>query len=97
MDTSMAQRWSTDGQVFYVDGWAWGLTPSLKTICLGKEEDIIKKYGFKQFNKWHRGFNDRPPNGESFADVELGKTIPEIRIVHKVTAPHISMTGESDD
>ena len=31
---------------------------------------IIKKYGQEQFNKWHRGFNCRPPGGESFADVE---------------------------
>ncbi|MFH1452218.1 MAG: phosphoglycerate mutase family protein [archaeon] len=33
--------------------------------------EIIKKYGIKKFNKWHRGFNVRPPNGESFADVEV--------------------------
>ncbi len=33
-------------------------------------EEIIKKYGEEQFNKWHRGFSDRPPGGESFADVE---------------------------
>jgi 2,3-bisphosphoglycerate-dependent phosphoglycerate mutase len=31
---------------------------------------IIKKYGQEQFDKWHRGFNNRPPSGESFADVE---------------------------
>ena len=37
----------------------------------GKTHDvIIKKYGKKQFDKWHRGFYDRPPKGESFADVE---------------------------
>jgi len=30
----------------------------------------IKKYGLEQYNKWHRGFRDRPPGGESFADVE---------------------------
>ena len=35
-----------------------------------RHEEIIKKYGLEQFNKWHRGFNDRPPSGESFADVE---------------------------
>jgi broad specificity phosphatase PhoE len=33
-------------------------------------KEIIKKYGEEQFNKWHRGFSDRPPGGESFADVE---------------------------
>ena len=33
-------------------------------------QTIIKKHGQKQFDKWHRGFNNRPPGGESFADVE---------------------------
>lgn len=33
-------------------------------------QTTIKKYGLEQFNKWHRGFNIRPPKGESFADVE---------------------------
>jgi len=33
-------------------------------------KEIIKKYGQEQFEKWHRGFNCRPPGGESFADVE---------------------------
>lgn len=31
---------------------------------------IIQKYGEGQYEKWHRGFNCRPPKGESFADVE---------------------------
>jgi 2,3-bisphosphoglycerate-dependent phosphoglycerate mutase len=35
-----------------------------------KHQAIIKKHGQKQFEKWHRGFNTRPPGGESFADVE---------------------------
>lgn len=35
-----------------------------------KHDDIIKKYGLEQFNKWHRGFKDRPPKGESFFDVK---------------------------
>ena len=33
-------------------------------------EATIKKYGQEKFDKWHRGFRDRPPGGESFADVE---------------------------
>ena len=32
--------WSEDGQVFFTDGYGWGLTKELETICLGKEEDI---------------------------------------------------------
>ena len=31
---------------------------------------IVKKYGPKQYDKWHRGFYEKPPQGESFADVE---------------------------
>lgn len=34
-------------------------------------EDIIKKYGEKQFEKWHRGYNTPPPGGECFYDVEI--------------------------
>jgi 2,3-bisphosphoglycerate-dependent phosphoglycerate mutase len=30
-----------------------------------------KKYGEAQWEKWHRGFKDRPPKGESFADVQV--------------------------
>lgn len=31
---------------------------------------VVKKYGFKNYDLWHRGFDSRPPAGESFADVE---------------------------
>jgi len=41
-------------------------------ILAGKEhQKTIEKYGQEQFDKWHRGWNDRPPKGESFADVEI--------------------------
>ncbi len=33
--------------------------------------DIIAKYGQEAYDKWHRGWEDRTPNGESFADVEI--------------------------
>lgn len=35
-------------------------------------KEVLKKYGKKQFEKWHRGYNEnsRPPNGECFKDVE---------------------------
>lgn len=33
-------------------------------------ETIIKTYGQRQFDQWHRGFSSRPPRGESFLDVE---------------------------
>ena len=31
---------------------------------------VIKKYGKKKFELWHRDYNIRPPKGESFAMVE---------------------------
>jgi len=31
---------------------------------------IVKKCGPKKYDGWHRGFKNRPPKGESFADVE---------------------------
>lgn len=40
------------------------------SLCGTKHSDTIKKYGEEQFEKWHRGFYDQPPKGESFADVE---------------------------
>jgi len=33
-------------------------------------ENILNKFGEEKFECWHRGFNCRPPKGESFADVE---------------------------
>ncbi len=33
-------------------------------------DEIIKKYGQRQFDIWHRSFNIAPPGGESFAMVE---------------------------
>lgn len=30
----------------------------------------VEKYSPEQYDSWHRGFKDRPPKGESFADVE---------------------------
>lgn len=33
--------WSECGQVYFLDGWGWGLTKKLRSIPLGKEEDIL--------------------------------------------------------
>ena len=32
--------------------------------------EVVKKYGVGNYDKWHRGFDSAPPNGESFRDVE---------------------------
>jgi 2,3-bisphosphoglycerate-dependent phosphoglycerate mutase len=31
---------------------------------------IVKKFSPRRYDEWHRGWNARPPGGESFADVE---------------------------
>ena len=33
-------QWSEGGQVFYSEGWAWGVTSKGGRICLGTEEEI---------------------------------------------------------
>lgn len=36
--------WSEGGQIFYCDGLAYGLSPKLRTICIGSEADILKAF-----------------------------------------------------
>ena len=43
-------HWSEDGQVFFCDGKGFGLTNTLKTICLGSEEDIKRYLETGQFS-----------------------------------------------
>jgi broad specificity phosphatase PhoE len=33
--------------------------------------ETLEKYGQEQFDEWHRGWEDKADNGESFADVEI--------------------------
>jgi 2,3-bisphosphoglycerate-dependent phosphoglycerate mutase len=33
--------------------------------------ETIAKYGQEQFDKWHRGWSDRPPGGENYPDVQI--------------------------
>ncbi|KKN16935.1 hypothetical protein LCGC14_0970930 [marine sediment metagenome] len=35
-------RWSRGGQIYFFDGWGWGTTRYGDSICMGKEEDILK-------------------------------------------------------
>jgi len=32
--------------------------------------EVVEKKGFEQYDKWHRGYENRPPAGESLKDVE---------------------------
>jgi len=34
--------WSDDGQVYFCDGNGYALTKTLKTICIGKKEDLLR-------------------------------------------------------
>lgn len=46
--------WSDCGQVYFLDGWAWGLTEKCQRICLGREHDI------KEFLDYHVIPDDLP-------------------------------------
>lgn len=37
----MGDKWSEDGQIQFIDGIAYGITPELQTIPLGNEEDVL--------------------------------------------------------
>ncbi len=41
-DKETRDYWSDCGQVFFCDGKGYGLAETLETVCLGKEEDILK-------------------------------------------------------
>ena len=36
--------WSIDGQCYYLDGSAWGVSKNLRTVYMGKEEEVLKKH-----------------------------------------------------
>jgi len=63
-----------------------------------RHADIISKYGFDQFNKWHRGFNDRPPKGESFADVEkrVVSFIKDLKILIKKKKINVAISASGN-
>ena len=55
VDSSMAEAWSVDGQVYYVDGFAYMIKPVwvsgelklMKSVRIGKRKDIIKEHPIK--------------------------------------------------
>jgi hypothetical protein len=42
--------WSDCEQVYFLDGYGWGLTDKCQRICLGKEEDILKFFETGELN-----------------------------------------------
>ena len=61
-------------------------------------QDIIDQYGQEQFDKWHRGWSDRPPEGESYADVEIRllQFITDLRHKYQDSNRHIVICGSSN-
>jgi len=61
-------------------------------------QTIIDQYGQEQFDKWHRGWYDRPPAGESYADVEvrLLEFITDLRQKYSDTSKSIVICGSSN-
>jgi len=42
--------WNECGQVFFTGGCGYGLMPDLRSICLGKEEDITRFFDTGELN-----------------------------------------------
>jgi broad specificity phosphatase PhoE len=61
-------------------------------------KEIIKKYGLEAFNKWHRGFDDKPPNGESFADVEkrVNRFITDLKRLIKKEKVNVAISASGN-
>jgi len=36
-----AKDWSEGGQVYFTGGYAWGVSPKGRTICIGEEQEIL--------------------------------------------------------
>lgn len=61
-------------------------------------QEIIDQYGQSQFDKWHRGWSDRPPGGESYADVQIRvqKFIDDLRSNYHNRNLGIAISGSSN-
>jgi hypothetical protein len=42
--------WSDCGQVYFLNGWGWGLTEKGQRISLGREEDIMRFFETAKLN-----------------------------------------------
>jgi len=65
----------------------------------GKSHDeIIKKYGQEKYDDWHRGFDARPPKGESFADVEkrVKRFIRDLRVFMKKNRVNVAISAHGN-
>jgi len=61
-------------------------------------QEIINKYGQEQFDIWHRSFTTPPPNGESFADVEVrvGEYIADLKNLYSTKNLNIAISAHGN-
>ena len=60
-------------------------------------QEVIKKYGKTNYKLWSRSYFTRPPNGQSFADIEKGITgfINELKEKYKNKKQGIAISAHS--
>jgi len=61
-------------------------------------QEIIDEFGQEQFDRWHRGWSDRPPAGESYADVQVRVQafIDDLKQLYGGGALNIAISGSSN-
>jgi 2,3-bisphosphoglycerate-dependent phosphoglycerate mutase len=61
-------------------------------------QEIIDKYSQEQFEIWHRGYHTPPPNGESFADVEVrvGDFIADLKKLYSDKSLNIAISAHGN-
>lgn len=61
-------------------------------------QEIIDKYGQKQFDIWHRDYHIPPPNGESFDDVEVrvGEFITDLKKLYSRKDLNIAISAHGN-
>jgi 2,3-bisphosphoglycerate-dependent phosphoglycerate mutase len=59
---------------------------------------VVKKFGFKKYDLWHRGFDNRPPKGESFTDVEkrVKSFIEDLKKIIKQEKTNIAISAHGN-
>jgi 2,3-bisphosphoglycerate-dependent phosphoglycerate mutase len=60
--------------------------------------EAVKKFGVEKYDRWHRSWNTRPPNGESFADVEgrVAQFIKDLKILSKKEKGNIVISAHGN-
>ena len=80
--------WSDCGQVFFCDGKGYGLTDTLRTICLGNEDDIKKFFDTGELNNGISSTQRQVLNKilEYRKEVSSGQSFKPVRAIRSVFA-----------